>query len=290
MASLGKGIAAVTALIALGMCLSAPRAEGDDTGFEKMPPPQPGDWLAVRKERGQTFEQYKAECRNRKTQGRNVIYIQPFGDVARTRSDLIAALRDYLGIFFDCRVVVLDPIPLPEKALNPKPPFGEDQYDADYLLRMLQPRVPADAVALAGITDQDLFCEGMNFVFGLGSDAARSGVYSIRRYSAAYPGRPKDCTLLKRTLKVASHEIGHIFSMAHCIAYRCIMNGSNSLPEADRRPIHLCPICLRKLEWNTGVNRLERYRKLEDFYSRMGFEADADFVAGQIARMGRQGE
>ena len=28
------------------------------------------------------------------------------------------------------------------------------------------------------------------------------------------------------------------------------MNGVNSLPEADRRPLHLCPVCLRKVLWN----------------------------------------
>lgn len=32
-----------------------------------------------------------------------------------------------------------------------------------------------------------------------------------------------------------------------CIWYRCLMNGSNHLGEADARPLHLCPVDLRKL-------------------------------------------
>ena len=58
---------------------------------------------------------------------------------------------------------------------------------------------------------------------------------------------------LRRTLSTASHETGHILGMAHCTAYSCLMNGSNHQEEKDRRPMHLCPVCLRKLCWNLQV-------------------------------------
>lgn len=38
------------------------------------------------------------------------------------------------------------------------------------------------------------------------------------------------------------------------------MQGSNHLEEADRRPLDLCPICLRKLQCAIGFNIVERYQ------------------------------
>lgn len=38
------------------------------------------------------------------------------------------------------------------------------------------------------------------------------------------------------------------------------MQGSNHLEEADRRPLNLCPICLRKLQCAIGFKIVERYK------------------------------
>lgn len=35
--------------------------------------------------------------------------------------------------------------------------------------------------------------------------------------------------------------------MTHCPYYECLMNGSNLVTEADKKPFALCPICLRKM-------------------------------------------
>jgi archaemetzincin len=44
------------------------------------------------------------------------------------------------------------------------------------------------------------------------------------------------------------------------------MNGSSSLAESDRRPLHLCPIDLRKLQWLVGFDVAERYASLHRFW------------------------
>jgi len=49
-----------------------------------------------------------------------------------------------------------------------------------------------------------------------------------------------------RCLKTACHELCHVFGLTHCPYYECLMNGSNLLEEADRKPFLLCPVCLRK--------------------------------------------
>lgn len=51
-----------------------------------------------------------------------------------------------------------------------------------------------------------------------------------------------------RSMKTACHELCHVLGMTHCPYYECLMNGSNLVNEADKKPFLLCPICLRKLE------------------------------------------
>ncbi len=66
------------------------------------------------------------------------------------------------------------------------------------------------------------------------------------------------------------------------------MNGSNSLAESDRRPIHLCPVCLRKLQWNRGFDVLARYRALAAFYDRQGLADEAAWVRNRVAGVSRR--
>jgi hypothetical protein len=87
-----------------------------------------------------------------------------------------------------------------------------------------------------------------------------------------------DQKFLERSLKVMSHEMGHILSIRHCIEYECVMNGSNSLRETDEQPMHLCPTDLRKVVWNVGADARRRYDQLEAYYRARGFAAEAEFV------------
>jgi archaemetzincin len=73
------------------------------------------------------------------------------------------------------------------------------------------------------------------------------GVWSISRFGE--PGANSEAfrLALRRTLKTATHETGHMFSMQHCTFYECSMCGSINLEEADRHPLWLFPPCLAKL-------------------------------------------
>ncbi len=240
--------------------------------FERMPEPQPGDWLYVRDEPGRSFENYVASRPNRPESGRDKIYVLPLGSIADSEPDLLPAMRDFLEAFFGLEVVLEDARPIPERALNEK----RKQHDAAVLLEQLASSLPADAAACIGLIEYDLYYEELNYVFGLGSFGNRTGVYSIARYRFEYIGQAEDITLLKRALKVAAHEIGHIFGVHHCRRWRCVMNGSNSIVEADGRPLFLCPACLEKLRWNLGFDPKKRYERLADFYDEhAGFSAEA---------------
>jgi archaemetzincin len=60
--------------------------------------------------------------------------------------------------------------------------------------------------------------------------------------------------VLRRSCKVLAHESGHMFGIEHCVWYQCLMNGSSHLAEADARPLHLCLVDLRKLQWSIGFD------------------------------------
>ena len=79
-----------------------------------------------------------------------------------------------------------------------------------------------------------------------------------------------------------------MFGLYHCIYYECGMNGSNHLDESDSRPIHLCPVCLRKLHHAIGFEVVERYKKLQAFYRRVGLADEAAWVGKRLKRIQRK--
>ncbi|XP_077780165.1 archaemetzincin-2 isoform X4 [Podarcis muralis] len=197
------------------------------------------DWISSHPEPTQDFAQfYHDPCRKTPTPQKNRIYVQPIG----------------------------------------------------HLLSYLKKKKPKDAFCIVGVTMIDLYPkDSWNFVFGQASLTEGMGIFSFARYdsdfySANYKGTlkttkklpPSDYSvfdgyytpeitskLLLRSCKTLTHEIGHIFGLHHCQWLECVMQGSNHLEESDRRPLDLCPICLRKLQSALGFNILERYKALQ---------------------------
>jgi archaemetzincin len=241
-----------------------------EKGFERLAPPAPGEWRSLFKEREQSFEAYVSRCALPKSAAQQAILLQPLGDAARRYAATIRLLRDYAAIYFGAQVRILAPMPLFEKAHA----LPRDQHNSSMILGELADRVPADAIALLGLTDRDLFARGKNYVFGEGSYENRAGIHSLARLET-----PDAALFTRRTFRLATHEIGHLLGIDHCVTHRCVMQGSNTLDESDRHPLHLCLKDLRKLEWCTGVDRQRRYRELEAFYAKAGMGEEAAWVA-----------
>ncbi len=250
----------------------APAPPAVPEGFEPLGKPRPGEWLYVFREDGQTFESYVEGCANRRSPERSVFYIQPLGEASSRYRDTLERMREYAEAFFDVPARVCEPLPMFENGWVPQ----REQYNATMLIGQLTDRAPADALVYIGITEKDLFSKGLRFVFGEGSLRDRTGIYSLVRYETEDPK-----LFLRRALKLMAHEVGHILSIGHCIYYKCVMQGANSLAENDGHPMHLCPVDLRKLQWNTGFGVRERYRKLGDFYRKAGLEPEAAWVGRQ---------
>merc|ERR1712225_206865 len=71
--------------------------------------------------------------------------------------------------------------------------------------------------------------------------------------------------VLERALKVITHELCHAFGHQHCVHFNCVMQGMNHVEEYDVVFCDLCPVCLNKLIFMTGLDPLERYMKLKAY-------------------------
>lgn len=253
--------------------------------------PQPGDWLAQHHESGQSFDEYQRGGPTLPYERRHTIYVQPLGDMSPTQRRLIELTGDYMGRFFNLPVKRQPELPLsviPAKARRVHPSWGDHQILSTYVLSsLLRPRLPGDAAAYIAFTTSDLWPgQGWNFVFGQASLQQRVGVWSIYRKGDPNESRAAFLQVLRRTLKTAVHETGHMFSLEHCTAHPCVMCGSNSLEESDRHPLWLCPQCLAKISWGMKVSPIARYGRLAAYAKAQGLEEEARFFERSLRTLG----
>jgi archaemetzincin len=63
------------------------------------------------------------------------------------------------------------------------------------------------------------------------------------------------------------------------------MNGSNHQEERDARPLHLCPVCLRKFCWNIGVEPVPYLTKLRAFCEQNAFDGERAWYGKAVAAL-----
>jgi archaemetzincin len=254
---------------------------------DALPKPRSGDWLAEHEESGQTFDEYRAADPVKPGGKRNRLYIQPLGPLTPTQRKIVELAANYMERFFGLAVSIrpmlgLDEIP--DRAKRTHPTWGTKQILTTYVLEdLLAPRLPDDAAAFISFTTSDLWPgKGWNFVFGQASLRDRVGVWSIHRNGAPDESDAVFKLVLVRTLKTAVHETSHMFSMHHCTAYACVMNGSNDRRESDSHPLWLCPQCMAKLNWAAHLDTTERYAALAEFAHEQGLDREEAFFRRSI--------
>lgn len=263
----------------------------DRGAFEALAKPEPGDWLADHHEDGQDVERFVADDTNRPARPRDTIVIQPLVmahravDIA-TMHPSAPELVDWLARFFVLPVRIAEPLAIDRVRVGIRMNRGREQWNATDIDAVLRQHLPDDAYCCIGVTTTDLFPDASwNFVYGQASLSERVGVFSLARYDDAFFGKPPSDPMLvrRRGLGVVAHEVGHMFGMQHCVYHRCLMNGSNNQAEADRTPLHLCAVCLRKLHLAVGFDPRARYVALAGFFRSYGLVAEQSWVESRLA-------
>ena len=270
----------------------APWLRVDD--FPTIPPEgEEDDWP---RGTGQTFTDYvslnqmkqvdttpTARGAARCTPGRHKIYLQPLGEATDGWPDL-AALAAGCSAFFGLPTEVLPVMTFKRLETRGHTRIAKTgaQLDASTINKNLKALLPADGFTLCGVTMRDIFKGDYNYLFGLAFMTARVGVFSFHRHQpnspeceffhGSFERQPGDeHVLLRRALQTLTHEIGHTFGLKHCVYFSCLMQGANTLEEAENRMPDLCAVCLRKLLYITRSESADgaraRYERLIAFYS-----------------------
>ncbi len=223
-------------------------------------------------ERGQSFAGYVRSGPNRATPERRRVLLVPLGGREIGPEELLP-LAEYAERFFGVASAVE-----PAMGLVPLARFfrrdgstGEPYLDTTALLDLLAARVPADACSVIAVTRLALGSKSKAALAGEASLRTRAGVASL---SAAG---------FRRDAMVLTHEIAHTLGIPHCVHYRCLMNEGG----ASGKPMHLCPVCLRKLNHATGVDPVERYRRLLDAYRTAGLDDEAEWTDERVREIDR---
>lgn len=186
---------------------------------------------------------------------RFVLIVVPFGKVDTTLvEELLPRLRKVLGI-----TVLFEnlPVALPSAEEASRMVGKRRQWNTRKLLGALWRYVGFHGrhnIGVIGITGEDLYSEGYNFLFG---DAGRSiAVMSYHRF------RSKDRELLlKRTFNQAISSTGLLFGILRCKQKICPRCYPNSLAEHDRKDEDLCKQCRAGFEKRFGVAGKPLYEK-----------------------------
>jgi archaemetzincin len=167
------------------------------------------------------------------------IYILP---MARIPGQVMDAVEEGLKREFRLETEVLDEVPLPVASYN----TDRQQYLSIMVIEEIA-RMDLEGLVL-GIAGEDLYAQGLNFVFGEAAPEKGITVISLARLEQEfYGGSPDPERLLERSVKEAVHEVGHLMGISHCPNPECVMRYSNTLSHTDRKSSELCQLCKRKL-------------------------------------------
>lgn len=196
-------------------------------------------------------------CKNEPDYSEINIAIQPFENSNELYVDSISSA---LNRIYSIDPVVLNAIDFPENCSIKY--YNTYRYRADKLIAYLKHTKPDSIDYVIGFTMKDISTTKNGAtdssdkyfdwgIFGLGYRPGPACIVSGKRLNK---GAKK--MLIRRLQKVASHELGHNFGLAHCQSgMPCVMvDAVEKLSTVDHAPLALCSVCKGKI----GLTEVEK--------------------------------
>jgi len=179
------------------------------------------------------------------------IRIVPLGIL---REKIAETLCSSLSNAFNAKCKLLNGIPVPQESFNQ----WRKQYDIGAILNKVgsDPSVTFIDKNLPTLllTEEDLYYNGMNFIFGIEEQERGICILSLARLKPEFYGHKANSMMLnERAEKEAIHSIGHYFGLNHCRYTWCVMYPTASVDDIDRKQKHFCKTCELKLSMQ-GLN------------------------------------
>ena len=154
-----------------------------------------------------------------------------------------AALHDiasHIQTHLNLVAVVLPPMQNPSYAYDER----RRQYNAASILKAFGSMPFQDYDKVIGVLNVDLFIPVFTHVLGEAQEGGKFALASMYRLRTGLNrSRTSMVHILERLTKVALHEIGHLFDVAHCMNEKCLMHYSSSLKDLDAIRINFCSYC-----------------------------------------------
>jgi len=274
--------------------------------FSGIPKPKKNDWLSTHDEKRENYDMWFSNY----TPKQGVVYLQPINNISIPLDKLV----EFVGLFYpNTTITTLPTLFIQNKTITvtkqttrrqtsttltlrwrhchaydtekvTKKQHEQGQYSIPSLITVLRRVMPRDTKYIIGVTMEDLYhTKTDSFAVGIAMRNMGIGIFSFHRYTPPISDNNRASILLQRSCKVLVHELAHLFGMLHCVWYTCCMNGSTTLEEDYKQPLHFCPVCLRKLQNITGCDLKERYINLLRFYTENSFLLEAKWQKELLA-------
>lgn len=156
--------------------------------------------------------------------------------IGKIENDILTKVKNEIEINLNLKVKIV-----PDKITDLKFAFNPErfQYFAPLILKKLHNEFKSENYfRVVGITDVDIYDEGMNFIFG--EALYDCCIVSIFRFKPCIKTENIDDKTIERVVKTTIHELGHTFGFMHCNNPECVMYFSNWIGDTDRKGKRFC--------------------------------------------------
>jgi len=231
---------------------------------------------------------------------RNVVYLLPFGNMKPEVEEIIQAEVAYLKAFLQLEVKVLDRIPYDsikkissiQTRMVPRsdfdyysemkggtPTLTEQIQASSFMNAVMKNNKPADAIAVLGITEHDIYNPKYKFLFGISE--LKDGVGLVSTFRLIDYGEETKYNIRK----VVSKQIVNMFSIPNVKDFKCLLNFHNNLDELYEGAFDLSPRALEKLKYAIGFDYSKRFNDLAEFWQTENNENEVKYYEECLRRI-----